>query len=70
MATEDERPIYLATSGILTSPTFLSSILVGALFEVARPEVVFLSALALSGVGLALAWRIPRARCKEPTVAE
>ena len=74
MATEDQRPIYLATSGILTSPTFLSSILVGVLFEVARPEVVFLSALALSGAGLALAWRIPRARgqrmgCEEPTAA-
>jgi MFS family permease len=60
MATDEQRPIYLAASGILTSPTFLSSILVGGLFEVLAPEVVFVAALALSCVGSALVWAIPR----------
>jgi predicted MFS family arabinose efflux permease len=60
MATDEQRPIYLAASGILTSPTFLSAILVGGLFEVLAPEAVFVAALALSCVGTALAWAIPR----------
>jgi MFS family permease len=60
MATEEHRPIYLATSGILTSPTFLSSILVGGLFEIMLPEVVFGVSLALSALGLGLAWKMPQ----------
>lgn len=60
MATDDQRPIYLATSGILTSPTFLSSIVVGGLFEVLMPEVVFAGSLVLSALGLTLAWAMPR----------
>jgi hypothetical protein len=60
MATDDQRPIYLATSGILTSPTFLSSIVVGGLFEVLVPEVVFAGSLVLSALGLTLAWAMPR----------
>jgi len=60
MASEEHRPIYLATTGILTSPTFLSSILVGALFEVFEAESVFAFALALGVVGMGLAWSIPR----------
>jgi predicted MFS family arabinose efflux permease len=60
MATDEQRPIYLAASGILTSPTFLSSIVVGGLLEVMAFETVFVGALVLSGVGLVLAWAIPR----------
>jgi hypothetical protein len=59
-ASDAERPIYLATCGILTSPTFLASIIVGVLFEVFLPELVFAAALMLSCVGLVLAWSIPR----------
>jgi MFS family permease len=64
MATGDQRPIYLAASSILTSPVFLGSIVVGALFEVMPPEAVFGGALALSTVGAMVAWGIPRAVIK------
>jgi MFS family permease len=60
MATDEQRPIYLAASGILTSPTFFGSIVVGGLLEVISFETVFVGALVLSGVGLVLAWAIPR----------
>jgi MFS family permease len=59
MASEVRRPIYLAASGILTSPTFLGSILVGGLFEVLAPQVVFGAALCVGVAGLILAWAIP-----------
>ena len=62
MASDEERPIYLAASGVLSSPTFLSSILVGGLFEVLAAEAVLAGALLLSGAGVVLAWAIPRAR--------
>jgi MFS family permease len=62
MAADEQRPIYLAASGVLTSPTFLGSIVVGGLLEVMAFEVVFVAALVLSCVGLALAWTIPQAR--------
>lgn len=61
MATDERRPIYLATSGILTSPTFVSSILVGGLFEVTAPEAVFLTALLLSVTAAGLAWSLRKA---------
>jgi MFS family permease len=59
-ASEAERPIYLATTGILTSPTFLASLAMGALFERVVPEWVLGGAVALSAAGLALAWSIPK----------
>jgi MFS family permease len=61
MAGDEQRPIYLAASGVLTSPLFLSSILVGGLFEWVAGEVVFAAALGLSVAGASLAWAIPRA---------
>ncbi|MFN2129476.1 MAG: MFS transporter [Anaerolineae bacterium] len=60
MGTEEERPLYLAASGILTAPVFLSSLATGALMEVLRPETVFAAALALSVLGLGLAWGLRR----------
>ena len=66
MASDEERPIYLAVSGVLSSPTFLSSILVGGLFELLDAEVVFAAALLLSAAGVLLAWTIPRAQSPKP----
>ena len=66
MAADERRPIYLAASGVLNSPTFLSSILVGAVYEYVTPEVVFAAALALSVVAAALAWSLPRHRPEDP----
>jgi MFS family permease len=62
MATDEQRPIYLAASGVLNSPTFLSAILVGAALEFWVAEAVFGVALALSAVAAALAWSLPRSR--------
>jgi MFS family permease len=62
MATDEQRPIYLAASGILTSPLSLSAILVGGLFEVVAPEGIFALALGVGCVGLGLAWAMPRIR--------
>jgi len=64
MATDERRPIYLAASGVLNSPTFLSAILVGAVLEFVGAEVVFAGALALSAVAAALAWSLPRGRSR------
>jgi MFS family permease len=62
IATDEQRPTYLAASGILTSPTFVGSILVGGLFEVALPEAVFAAAMVVSAAGLLLAWALPKIR--------
>jgi hypothetical protein len=45
---------------VLNSPTFLASILVGALLGYLDAEVVFGGALVLSLVAAALAWSLPR----------
>jgi MFS family permease len=60
MATAEERPLYLAASGILTAPVFLSSLAAGALMGTLRPEAVFAAALVLSVLGLGLAWGLRR----------
>jgi MFS family permease len=60
MATDEQRPIYLAASGVLNSPIFLSSILVGAAYEWVAAEGVFLVALALSAIAAVLAWSLPQ----------
>jgi hypothetical protein len=69
MGTAEERPLYLAASGILTAPLFLSSLAIGALMEIARPEVVFFVACALSIFALGLAWGL-RAPAAEPVREE
>ena len=58
MAPEDRRPIYLATSGVLSSITVLSPIIVGALMDVVLPEAVFAGSGVLAIVGLVLAWTL------------
>jgi MFS family permease len=62
MATDERRPIYLAASGVLNSPTFLSAIGVGAALELVAAEWVFAAALGLSAIAAALAWSLPRSR--------
>lgn len=58
LAPEDRRPIYLATNGVLGSITALNPVIVGALMEALRPEVVFASAGVLALVGFGLAWTL------------
>jgi MFS family permease len=65
MSTAQQRPLYLAASGTLTAPVFLSSIVVGAMMEVLAPEAVFAGALGLSAVGLGLAWGLPRTTLRQ-----
>lgn len=62
MATDERRPIYLAVSGVLNSPIFLSSILVGAALEFVVAEGVFAVALGLSALAAVLAWSLPKKR--------
>jgi hypothetical protein len=50
--------VYLATSGIITSPAFIGAIVAGALFEVMNAELLFGIALAISLVGLWAIWTI------------
>ncbi|HQE93277.1 MAG TPA: MFS transporter [Anaerolineae bacterium] len=62
IATDEQRPIYLATSGILSSVTVLNPLIVGALFEALMPATVFVLMAALSACGGALAWRLRKGR--------
>ena len=65
IADDEQRPIYLATSGILSSVTVLNPLIVGALFETLMPEVVFIIMAVLSVVGGALAWTLRKGQIKE-----
>jgi MFS family permease len=58
MASEERRPIYLATAGMLASVTVLNPVIAGALFETVMPEIVFGGASLLAVVGLGLAWTL------------
>ena len=58
IATPEERPVYLATSGIITSPTFIGAIIAGAVFPIINAEFLFGIALAISLVGLWAIWTI------------
>ncbi len=69
LATEDRRPVYLATTGILASVTVLNPVIIGALFAALRPELLFGAAAALATAGLALAWRLRRALVAGPPAA-
>jgi MFS family permease len=62
LADDEQRPTYLAASGLLLSPTFLSSVLVGGVFQAALPEVVFAALAVVSAIGLGLAWGLPKLR--------
>ncbi|MBN1247954.1 MAG: hypothetical protein JXC32_09880 [Anaerolineae bacterium] len=61
LTTEERRPIYLATNGILASVTVLNPVIAGALFEALRPELVFGGAGVLALVGIALSWSLRQA---------
>ncbi|MGC9347567.1 MAG: MFS transporter [Anaerolineae bacterium] len=58
VAPEARRPIYLATSGVLVSVTALNPVIVGALFELLLPEVLFAGAGVLALLGLVVAWTL------------
>jgi MFS family permease len=58
MATDEQRPIYLAASGILTSVLVLNPVIAGTLYAAFPPEAVFAGATLLAVVGLGLAWTL------------
>ena len=58
IANNEQRPIYLATSGILSSVTVLNPLIVGALFETLLPGTVFIIMVVLSACGIALVWQL------------
>lgn len=58
LASEERRPTYLATNGVLSSVTVLNPVIVGALVSAVLPEAVFAVAGVLALVGLALAWTL------------
>ena len=62
IASDEQRPIYLATNGILNSVTVASPIIVGAMFTVLAPEIVFGVMAVLSGVGAILTWMLRKGR--------
>lgn len=62
IADNEQRPIYLAASGILSGVTVLNPLIVGALFETLPPGTVFIIMAALSAGGIALAWRLRKGR--------
>jgi MFS family permease len=58
IATHDQRPIYLAASGILTSILVFNPVIAGTLYAAFLPEAVFAGSTILALVGLALAWTL------------
>lgn len=62
IANNEQRPIYLAASGILSGVTVLNPLIVGALFEMLPPGTVFIIMVAISVYGGALAWRLRKSR--------
>lgn len=56
IADEDRRASYFAASGVLTSPSFIAALVIGAVFTAATAEAVFGVGLlfALSALGLSL----------------
>jgi hypothetical protein len=66
IAADDARAGYFATSGVLTSPTFIVSLLIGATFHSDTAELVFGAALLLGLVALALSMTLARVRAGQP----
>ncbi|MGC9394014.1 MAG: MFS transporter, partial [Anaerolineae bacterium] len=62
IADDEQRPIYLATSGILSGVTVLNPLIVGALFETLLPGTVFIIMAVLSAGGCALTWTLRKGR--------
>jgi MFS family permease len=66
IADNEQRPIYLAASGILGGVTVFNPLIVGALFETLPAGTVFILMAALSVGGIALAWRLRKGRGGKP----
>ncbi len=66
IADDANRANYLAASGILTSPSFLASILIGLVFRPATAEQVFGVALLFALAGLLTSLTLPRIKADEP----
>lgn len=60
IATEKQRPLYLAATGVLQSLNALSAALVGVLLGVFVAEGIFGVAVLISMAGAILAWTLPR----------
>lgn len=60
IASEKQRPLYLAATGVLQSLNALSAALVGVLLGVFVAEGVFGVAVLISIAGAVLAWTLPR----------
>ncbi len=66
IADEERRPGYLAASGILTSPVFVASLIVGAVFSSMTAEIVFGVALVFALLALGLSFTLARMRAGRP----
>ncbi|MDF1516076.1 MAG: hypothetical protein P1S60_19870 [Anaerolineae bacterium] len=60
MASDEQRPIYLAASGILTSILVLNPLIAGILYASLFPETMFVGAFILAIIGLFLAWTLKK----------
>ena len=70
MATDEQRPIYLATSGIMTSILVLNPVIAGTLYAAFLPEIVFGGSTILAMVGLLLAWTLRKGITIEPAMSD
>ena len=68
MATDEQRPIYLAASGIITSILVFNPVIAGALYAAFMPERVFGGSAILAVVGLLLAWTLQKGAALESSV--
>lgn len=66
ISAEDSRPAYLAASGVLKSPVFIASLLVGAAYGKVAPEFVFGLALLCSIGALVTSLTLERMRAGLP----
>lgn len=62
MATDEQRPYYLAVSGIMTSVLVFNPVIAGALYEGFSPEAVFTGAACLAIAGTVLAWTLRKGK--------
>ncbi len=70
LATEEQRPFYLAASGILTSILVLNPVIAGTLYATFVPESVFAGSAVLALVGLVLAWTLRKSMALNSGVPE
>jgi MFS family permease len=70
MAIDEQRPIYLAASGIMTSILVLNPVIAGALYAAFLPESVFGGSTILAVIGLVLAWTLRKGKTVEPAMSD